>query len=78
MKSSVTELTEQDLAEIARTVQQVVPRGTERKTAYAVADTASYLKLCTYLTETTSARVPTEYCVFFSIEEAKRWLRSTR
>jgi hypothetical protein len=72
--ADVRRLTGTDFAEIAR-VAQALRRGSgERKTAYAVSDATSYLRLCAYTLQAVEAHVPAEYCVFRTLDEARKWL----
>jgi hypothetical protein len=72
-RADVSSLSAQDLTAIAVAARSY-PRTGIRKTAYVVADAASYLKLCQYLNATATARVPIEYAVFKTMGEARHWI----
>jgi hypothetical protein len=71
--ADVSSLTRSNMTEIAFAVRKISRTGS-RKTGYIVSDSASYLKLCQYLNEATTARLPIEYAVFKTWDAAKKWI----
>lgn len=72
--SSVDHLTREDLEAIAAWTKNVATTGDFRKTAYVVADHATYVKACKYLNAAFSVGLPAEYAVFTSAAAAREWL----
>ena len=73
MAADLDTITSLDLEKIAKTTRPFIP-STARKTAYVAAPGRTYARLCAYLTQTLVARVPVEYSVFTSVNEALIWL----
>lgn len=60
---------------IAAAAFTTIDHGKTRKTAYVVASQAAFVKACKYLNEASALRMPIEYSVFTSFDEANAWLR---
>lgn len=74
--SDITAITPEDFLTIAAATRMVTPENTSRKTAYVAGTGATYAKLCRYLNVASLARVPVEYAVFTTADEATRWLHA--
>lgn len=74
--ADVSTLRREDFIHIAQVARDTLPRAAERKTAYAVADKSSFMKMWQYLNEAVFARIHAEYQVFTSVADAKDWLES--
>lgn len=76
-RADVGSLTKEGFVRIAAAARQFHPQSGAQKTAFAVADAASYVKICKYLNNATSARVAVEYNVFTGYPAAKQWLEKS-
>src|SRR4051812_22125637 len=63
-RADMRSLTKDGFAQIAAAARHSHPMSGSRKTAFAVADTATYLKMCKYCNDAMSAHVAVEYHIF--------------
>lgn len=67
-------VTTEDFAEIAQLTSGIARPPGERRTAYATADRATFIKIHKYMNEAVKAHVSAEYAVFRTAAEARDWL----
>lgn len=68
-------LSQQDFIAIALTAKNILTRGSGRRTAYLVRTAQDYVLLCKYVNEAFHGRLPAEYSIFRTPEEATQWFR---
>lgn len=73
--SDLTGISREGITAIAMTIRTLLPREGSRKTAFVVADLANYVRVCSYVNEAVTVRMPTEYAVFMTVPQAQSWLK---
>jgi len=72
--ADISAITHKDFRDIAAFAIAKLGQAPTRKIAYVVGDTATYTRICTYITIAFKSHVPAEYSVFLSLDSAEQWL----